>query len=92
MTAHGFIDQLFSRPSFGLDGNMRRLTPGQLDLLRNLIGEDEEGGAVQRGANGSLIWMPSGRPKYVITEDPRGGKHILARFSNLKASASGSLF
>ena len=92
MTAHQLIDSIFSRPQMWLPGNMRRITPAQLDFLVNLIDEDEEGGAIEKGSGRSLVWMPSGRHKYVITEDAKGGKHTLTRMSNLVASASGRLF
>jgi hypothetical protein len=71
---------------------MRRITPDQLKYLRNLIGADPEGGAITRGAPGSLIWMPMGRHKYVITEDLAGKKHTLTRLSNITASETGMLF
>lgn len=92
MTAHDFLAQIFSRPSFGLASNMRRLTAAQLDLLARLIGEDEEGGAVDRGLGGSFTWLPSGRNKYVIAEDPRGRGGTVERLSNLRPSGCGRLF
>ena len=92
MTAHELIGSIFSRPQMWLPGNMRRITPAQLDFLVNLIDEDEEGGAVEKGSGRSLVWMPSGRHKYVITEDLSGKKHMITRMSNLVASASGRLF
>jgi hypothetical protein len=92
MTAHQLIDSIFSRPQMWLPGNMRRITRAQLDFLVNLIDEDEEGGAVEKGSGSSLVWMPSGRHKYVITEDASGGKHTLTRMSNLVASSAGRLF
>lgn len=93
-TAHDLIESIFARASWGgMAGNMRRLTPDQLSFLRNLIDKDPEGGAVTRGDRGSMVWMPSGRHKYVITEDPTNGtKHTLTRLSNLVASESGRLF
>jgi hypothetical protein len=92
MTAHDLIADIFSRTQGGVEGNMRRITRAQLDLLVELIGEDEDGGAVQRGMGGSFVWMPAGRQKYIITEDARGGRHTLMRLANIRASASGSLF
>jgi hypothetical protein len=92
MIAHDLIDSIFSRPQTGVAGNVRVITRAQLDFLTGLIGEDEEGGAVQRGLNGSFVWMPSGRHKYVITVDLRGNRHTLTRLSNIAAAASGSLF
>lgn len=92
MTAHEFIRQLFERPGYGCASNMRRLTPRQLELLVELIGQDSEGGAVQRGMNGSFVWMPSGREKYVVTRDPQGRKHTLMRLPNLVSADSPRLF
>lgn len=94
MTAFDLIDSIFSWPARrGMEGNVRRITPRQLIKLRELIGEDPEGGAVRSGAPGSLIWMPSGRNKYIVTEDPTGGDmHTLTRLSNIVPSGCGSLF
>ena len=92
MTAHEFIDQLFSRPPFGLPSNIRRITCAQLDLLRRLIDEDEEGGAVDQGIGPGFTWMPSGRNKYIIAEDPGSGKYRLTRLANIVPSAMGRLF
>lgn len=93
MTAFDLIDSIFSRPQTGIAGNMRRVTPAQLKYLRDLIGADPEGGHVRNGGPGSLVWMPSGRHKYVLTEDPTGGdKHTLTRLSNLIGTESGRLF
>jgi hypothetical protein len=92
-TAHDLIDSIFSRGQEGIAGNMRRITAGQLKYLRDLIDANPEGAAVTRGAPGSLIWMPSGRYKYVITEDPTGGKkHTLTQLSSLAPSDEGMLF
>jgi hypothetical protein len=93
MTAHDLIDSIFSRPPWlGMPGNIRHLTPDQLDFLLKLIGKDEEGGAVQWGTGRSLVWTPSGRHKYIVTEDPGGRKHTLTRLANSVASESGRLF
>lgn len=92
MTAHDFIDQLFSRPSWGLPGNMRHVTQPQLELLRRLIGEDEEGGALHPGMNGGFIWMPRGRNKYIVAVDLGGRKRTIARLGNIVASDAGRLF
>lgn len=91
MTAHGLIESIFSRWQDG-PGNVRRITRAQLDYLRGLIDADEEGGAVTRGSPGSLVWMPMGRWKYVLTEDLRGEKHTLVKLGNVVASGTGSLF
>ncbi len=93
MTAYELIDSIFARVQPRMPGNERRITRRQLDWLRDLIGADSEGGAVRSGGPGSLVWMPSGRTKYVITEDPTGGeKHTLAKLMNLTASGEGRLF
>jgi hypothetical protein len=92
-TAHDLIESIFSRVQWNMPANVRRITVDQLKWLRDLIGRDPEGGAVTGGSMNSLVWMPSGRHKYVITEDPTGGtKHTLARLSNLVASDEGRLF
>lgn len=94
VTAFDLIDSIFSRvqPWSKLPSNARRITPKQLLKLRELIDEDPEGGAVTRGAPGSLVWRPAGRTKYMITEDLYGDKHTLAKFSNIVASDTGKLF
>lgn len=93
MTTHELIADIFRRPQERVDANLRIITMAQLDLLERLIGEDEEGGAMQRGRGRSFVWLPSGRDKYVVTEDPRGGRrHTLMRLSSLTPSGSGSLF
>jgi len=93
MTAFDLIDSIFSRPAFGVaQGNIRSISDRQYAKLRELIGEDPEGGAVTTGTGGSLVWMPSGRHKYILTEDLRTGKHTLTRLSNIIASESGRLF
>ena len=93
MTAFDLIDSIFARVQPGMPGNMRRITPRQLKYLRDLIGADPEGGAVKDGGRGSLVWMPAGRTKYVLTEDPIGGeKHTLTKMGNLRPSAEGRLF
>lgn len=93
MTAHSFIDQLFSRPGYGEASNVRRLTDDQIKLMLDLIGQDEEGGAVRRGQGRSIVWMPSGRWKYAVTEDPlKRGKNTVARIGNTVPSDAGRLF
>ena len=92
MIALDLIDSIFSRGGRGAEVNMRRITREQLVYLRDLIDADLQGAAVRRGANGSLVWMPKGRHKYVICEDPRGEKHTLARISSIEAAGTGSLF
>lgn len=93
MTARELIDDIFGRAQQGMPGNMRRITVDQLKFLRDLIDEDTDSGAVTRGDGGSMVWMPSGPHKYVVTEDPNGGKkHTLTKLLNLVASESGRLF
>lgn len=95
MTAHNLIADIFRRPGAwneGLPGNVRRITGPQLDLLRRLIAEDKDAGAVQSGLGGSFTWMPRGRDKYVVTEDLRGDRHRLERLANIAAEGMGMLF
>jgi hypothetical protein len=91
MTARGLIDDIFGRAQMGVAPNMRRITPGQLKYLRDLIEADREAGAVTTGALGSLVWMPEGGDRYVLAEDLRGNKHTLTRLRNFSAEM-GSLF
>jgi len=91
MTAHDLIVDIFARVQGGA-GNVRRITRPQLDLLLALIAENEEGGAVASGGPGVTVWTPSGRDKYIITEDARGARHTLTRLSNLTPTAMGTLF
>lgn len=92
MTAHDLIASIFSRVQGNMPGNKRGISCAQLDFLRRLIGEDEDGGAMQPDGPGRSIWMPAGRHKYVITEDLRGKRHTLERLSNLTPAGSGRLF
>jgi hypothetical protein len=92
LTAFDLIDSIFSRAGRGGDGNMRCITREQLVYLRDLIDKDAQRASVRRGANGSLVWMPGGRHKYVICEDQRGEKHTLTRLSSIEASGMSSLF
>ena len=92
MTAHELIAQWFARPQPGVASNLRFITLAQLDLLRELIAQDEEGGAVARGVNRSFVWKPSGRYKYVVTEGPDGRRNTIVRLANIGASSAGSLF
>lgn len=92
MTAHDFIAQLYSRVQMHVAGNVRYVTAAQFELLRRLIDEDEEGGAVKGGMNGGLVWMPSGRWKYVLSHDPATGRHSLTKLGNGTPSDAGTLF
>jgi len=91
MTARGLIDSIFTRAQPGVAGNVRRITLPQLDLLRRLIAEDREAGAMHADGLGVAVWKPAGREKFVITEDLRGDRHTLARAPNFSATM-GSLF
>jgi hypothetical protein len=93
MTAFDLIDSIFSRASWGgAAANVRRITPDQLKYLRDLIEKDAESHKARAGAPGSLVWMPAGPHKYVVTEDLVGNKHTLTRLSNIVAQESGRLF
>ena len=92
MTAHELIAQWFTRPQTGVASNQRFITLAQIDLLRDLIGQDEEGGALQRGIGRSFVWAPSGRKKYVVTEGPGGRRNSIVRLENIVPSAAGCLF
>jgi hypothetical protein len=94
MTAHDLIDSIFSRPQQSVAGNIRYISEDQRKFLTDLIGQDSEGGSVTRGAGGSLVWVPSGRHKYVLTENVTIGRkpHTLMRLSNIIASETGRLF
>jgi hypothetical protein len=92
MTAHELIADIFSRVQDGRPGHQRGISRAQLDFLRKLIDEDEDGGAVQATGAGKTIWMPSGRNKYEIKEDLTGNRHVLTKLSNLAATGCGRLF
>lgn len=93
MTAQDLIESIFSRPQGWVSGDVRRITPDQLKFLRDLIAADPERDQVHNGQGGSLVWSPAGHRKYVLTEDPNGGKrHTLTRLSCIEASTMGSLF
>jgi hypothetical protein len=92
MTAHDLISDIFSRVQSGVPGNERCITRAQLDFLVRLIGEDEEGGAMRSDGPGVSVWTPSGRNKYIITEDLSGRRHRLTRLSALAPVAAGRLF
>ena len=92
MTAHDLIASIFARHQDGMPGNERRITMRQLVSLKDLIGADEEGGAWRVQGPGVWSWAPSGRDKYVITEDLFGNRHTIARFMNMTASGTGRLF
>lgn len=87
MTAHEFIEQLFERPQTNVSSNMRYITGPQMDLLRTLIGKDEEGAPLSPGMNGGFIWMPRGGVKYVVSQNPDGTRRSLMK---LKSAPSGA--
>jgi hypothetical protein len=88
MTALGLIDSIFSRVQPGVPGHQRRISIEQRQFLVDLIGEDPEGAALKPNGPGEMIWMPRGKHKYIIGEQPR----MLTRLSSLKASEAGRLF
>jgi hypothetical protein len=92
VTAHDLILDLFSRPQSGVASNMRFITERQFNWLKDLIGADDEGSAVTGGMNGGLVWMPSGRWKYVLTFEPGSGKRSIMKLASVAPSAAGSLF
>ena len=92
MTAHELIASIFLRVQDGMPGNARRISRAQLDFLRTLIGEDEQGGAMQTAGPGVAVWTPSGRNKYVIREDLRGDRHVLERLANVVPTGMDRLF
>ncbi|WP_420239245.1 hypothetical protein ACOBR2_06605 [Telmatobacter bradus] len=92
MTAHELIADIFGRAQNGMPGNERCITEGQLKYLRDLIGRDEEGAALMSDGPGVQIWAPSGRNKYILTEDLAGKKHRLRRLATLAPMGCGRLF
>lgn len=92
MTAHGFIEQLFERPQSNVASNMRYITGPQLELLERLIGQDPEIGARQNGMHGGFVWAPSGRWKYVVSQNPDGTRRAIMRLNAGRPTGAGSLF
>ncbi|MDE2099237.1 MAG: hypothetical protein KGL39_18430 [Patescibacteria group bacterium] len=92
MTAHELIGSIFARPQRNVAANMRWITADQWKYLTDLIGADEEGGATRSGPNGGLVWMPSGRWKYVLSYEPRSERRSLMKLANVRPSAAGTLF
>jgi hypothetical protein len=89
MIASDLVDSIFSRPQLGAPPEWRRITEDQLKLLRDLIQKDPESHKARAGAPGSLVWMPTGPRKYIVTEDLTGAKkHTLTRLSNFSAGPS----
>jgi hypothetical protein len=91
MTAHELIDSIFARAQDG-PLNERRITRDQLTYLKDLIGADPEGAAFGPQGPGVWVWAPSGRKKYIITEDLNGKRHKIARLANLISTDAGRLF
>ena len=92
MTAHELIESIFARHHEGMPGNERRITLRQLIALKDLIGADPEGAFFRNSGPGVWTWAPSGRNKYLISEDLYGNKHKIARLANLGPSEAGRLF
>jgi hypothetical protein len=92
MTAHDLIASIFARHQEGVPGHQRRITQAQYDYLRRLIDADEEGGAFKPCGPGEMLWAPSGRNKYVLTEAIAGKRLMLTRLSNVVPSGMGMLF
>lgn len=94
MSAHGFIAEIFSRVQTGVAGNMRYLTKAQFDRVVQEIGQDTECGAVKNGLNGGLVWMPSGRWKYVLAHQPgfQRDRYAITRMAAAEPNGAGRLF
>ncbi len=101
MTAYDLIADIFRRNgpwNNGLPANVRSITGAQLDLLRRLIGQDKDAGAVESGGPGETIWTPATGDKYVIAEDLRGDRrgcskrHTIERLPSTVPVGMGSLF
>jgi len=93
MTAHDLIDSIFGRAQVFAGANVRHITEDQLKYLRDLILKDPEAAKARNGQGGSLVWMPAGKHKYVLTEDLAGGKrHTLTKISHIEAEGQASLF
>jgi hypothetical protein len=92
MTAFELIDDIFSRPQANVAANMRYITERQFNWLVDLIGADEDGGAVKYGPNGGLVWMPRGRWKYVLSYVPAVERRSIMKLANVSPSPAGTLF
>lgn len=92
VTAFELIDSIFSRPQKGLPPNRRVITREQRRYLEDLIGQDEDGGAIKQGPSGSVVWSPKGRFRYVIGDDPESGKLSLMRFATAASELLPRLF
>ncbi len=84
MSAHGFIDEIFSRQQAGMMSTERCITDRQLARLRALIGEDEDGGALTEKPNGGFEWRPRGSWVFVYTQNPNGTRRRLTRRRSLQ--------
>jgi hypothetical protein len=93
VTSHDLVMQWFAKHQDGVPGDRRYITIAQLDLLRKLIEQDEEGAAaVKPGRGRSFVWAPSGRTKFVITEGEGGRKNTIVRMMDFRTSGAGMLF
>ena len=92
MTAAYLVSEIFSRPQQGIASEIRVLSERQFVVLRGLMLDEEQKGTVRAGQGGSLIWMPRGPLKYVLTEDRVRLKYFLTRMSTAAPAESGRLF
>ncbi|MFC5861079.1 hypothetical protein ACFPT7_02105 [Acidicapsa dinghuensis] len=79
MTAEYLVAEIFSRTQRVVDSDVRVLTERQFAALRGLILSEEPKGTVLRGDGGSMVWMPPGPLKYVLTEYRASGRRSLTR-------------
>ena len=92
MSARGFIDEIFSRPQSGMLTHERCITDAQLNKLRALIAEDEDGKAVTEKAHGGFEWRPRGGWTFIFTQNPNGTRRRLERRKAMSLSKTGLLF
>jgi len=94
MTAQQLIWDIFSRSQNIQAPDMRNLSAEQFAYLRDLI-ELEASAApatLRKGESGSLVWMPPGADKYILTEYAPTGRHSLTRLPNYGLQGAGMLF
>lgn len=95
MTAAYLVNEIFSRPQQGVASDIRLLTERQFVALRGLMLSDKAragGTAYIAGLEGSLVWMPPGPLKFVLTEDRVRSKYLLTRMRTAAPAESGRLF
>ncbi len=92
MKARELVESILRRPQAGVADNMRFITREQMVYVLDLIAKDEEAAALRRGAGNSFVWSPSGRDRYVVTEDFRPDRHTLTKVKSLVPEGVGSLF